>query len=917
MPSKGENVKRMRDDLERINKIAYEMSMEGDEDPDPATHDYIRHIEWEWLPDDLAEQWKKVKKDALKATGDELNDEIDAMKEIVDTYEERKVAPMTARDILRRETGSRKSKVVEHDIEEEKKEEGSGRRRKMPYKLRKAPKRELYWVITKETGEKHSKEPLPKEKAKAQMRALYRAMNLKGGARDANAWLNLSPEAYEKLKDAYPLPPEAKSSYTGYKEWAENKKREQYDQMTATRQKVVKGYKRGTYEEAKAENAKFAEENRKRQEELAAEREANPEAYNFISCPYDENGERSKWGTEQATPEECNRRYMLWESKYDKTSAFFRPIMSGLTKAGDFLVGDVLPTIAPGVGSLVSEAYKTFAPPGSQYHSGSGSKGKGLSLSKPGKKSAKVHPRRMENPTIYPDDAETLKTPMEKRGFPTGTPEYVYPTKKEIKKFIKEDKRKPKLHTILEEDETGGNRPRADTEESTTSAAGATEDVSPEEFARQEARRRRDADMALLSKAFKERSRQPTCREQTRRKRGGALTSRQKKEMREIQEAMNTLSAQMRALLPQGRRKRDLSPDELARYETFQDLFNRLKPRRDELYQMEQAPPDETDDLPPLPRSVEETQEAPRDIEGLPQTTIPKLRGGMMRMKKQGDKYLVVDGDYPDEFVVAEVDTAPEALAIINEHMRIAPYHPFGEVPFEGSRFEDQYLAHPEARALVDRSDIAPGLVEGLPGRAREVPLDIPHTRYEAPEGAYPGTRGRIAELEADARKVAPGRARARNEAHASVAEELPRMGKFDRSVIHANPIGRYPGIMPAEEERLDSEYSFLKAITTDVKNQEEFIKRWRGLVQRAPDLRDVAPYLLPDGRLGAEINSGDPNRTANAFREAKQALSDVARDISHFGFQPEAEFEGDPHGQGKFRGGHILRFAPEAYFME
>lgn len=53
----------------------------------------------------------------------------------------------------------------------------------MPYKLRKAPKRDLYWVVNKETGKKHSNEPLPKEKAQAQMRALYAAENKEGGAK--------------------------------------------------------------------------------------------------------------------------------------------------------------------------------------------------------------------------------------------------------------------------------------------------------------------------------------------------------------------------------------------------------------------------------------------------------------------------------------------------------------------------------------------------------------------------------------------------------------------------------------------------------------------------------------------------------------------------------------------------------------
>jgi len=43
----------------------------------------------------------------------------------------------------------------------------------MPYKLRKAPRRELYWVVTKATGMKHSLEPLTYDHAVAQMKALY------------------------------------------------------------------------------------------------------------------------------------------------------------------------------------------------------------------------------------------------------------------------------------------------------------------------------------------------------------------------------------------------------------------------------------------------------------------------------------------------------------------------------------------------------------------------------------------------------------------------------------------------------------------------------------------------------------------------------------------------------------------------
>jgi hypothetical protein len=47
----------------------------------------------------------------------------------------------------------------------------------MPWKLRKAPNRDLYWVVDI-NEKKYSKEPIPLERAKAQMRALY----MHGGA---------------------------------------------------------------------------------------------------------------------------------------------------------------------------------------------------------------------------------------------------------------------------------------------------------------------------------------------------------------------------------------------------------------------------------------------------------------------------------------------------------------------------------------------------------------------------------------------------------------------------------------------------------------------------------------------------------------------------------------------------------------
>jgi hypothetical protein len=42
----------------------------------------------------------------------------------------------------------------------------------MPYKLRKAPNRDLFWVVNTETGHKHSIEPIPKSRAQRQLNLL-------------------------------------------------------------------------------------------------------------------------------------------------------------------------------------------------------------------------------------------------------------------------------------------------------------------------------------------------------------------------------------------------------------------------------------------------------------------------------------------------------------------------------------------------------------------------------------------------------------------------------------------------------------------------------------------------------------------------------------------------------------------------
>jgi len=71
----------------------------------------------------------------------------------------------------------------------------------MPYDLKKARGKNLYWVITKGTNKKHSKEPLPLEKAIAQMRALYANVpDARGKGLSPSDQLEISKTTYGNAK---------------------------------------------------------------------------------------------------------------------------------------------------------------------------------------------------------------------------------------------------------------------------------------------------------------------------------------------------------------------------------------------------------------------------------------------------------------------------------------------------------------------------------------------------------------------------------------------------------------------------------------------------------------------------------------------------------------------------------------------
>jgi hypothetical protein len=257
----------------------------------------------------------------------------------------------------------------------------SGKGKEVGWRLRKAPRRDLYWVVSKEDGKHHSKDPLPLERAKAQMRALYAAKGrMTGGA-------TLDEKMFQSLVRAIPT----------------------LDQYTAL-QKRSPAFASVPYAQFKQERVDAARQRATK----AAPGEATP-----MRCPADQKydpdkeydlndqicmevpdasvpgGIKLSYGPvrsflpEGADPDpvescqvgknmlgnmprsECDRlraeaqaQRLANEPEYQKV---FRKINEGLTKIADVGV-EAVGSMLPGVGKYVAEAYKTFAPPGSQYY---------------------------------------------------------------------------------------------------------------------------------------------------------------------------------------------------------------------------------------------------------------------------------------------------------------------------------------------------------------------------------------------------------------------------------------------------------------------------------------------------------------------------------------------------------------------
>lgn len=252
----------------------------------------------------------------------------------------------------------------------------------MPYKLVKAPGQNKYWVVAID-GQKKSKEPLPKKRAEAQMRALYAAMrgkeeiyrkyNFKGGAIDTKSdWLNpdlagtpMEKEAWLKVQRAA-LPVFANDAgYAKYlSDWDRIHKQMAYkydpntDKAVKCPPDAVKLQPGQRAEGVLPPGTKYCVE--------------NPDGSISQGTTMSEADLASREQEKERDKEIAKNNKKFADERYyaeHPTSAFFnRDVNGALVKVGDAFA-KVATNIVPGtLGKVVKSAYTNFAPPGSEYH---------------------------------------------------------------------------------------------------------------------------------------------------------------------------------------------------------------------------------------------------------------------------------------------------------------------------------------------------------------------------------------------------------------------------------------------------------------------------------------------------------------------------------------------------------------------
>ena len=262
----------------------------------------------------------------------------------------------------------------------------------MPFKLRKKRNENLYYVVNKLTNKHYSKEALTLDNAKAQMRALYANENKKVSGGYIPTFEEYASErgiplegAYSSVSDgtkstivSYPTD-EIKFDEDKYNQLMKSmKSKEDYERLT--KNKSVKQ----SYEDYVDTFSKVAKERSTTNLGVVARREKDrdldqvrsdlfrqyiteyPDA-EMVLCPIDADGNRVNRDKMETVPKyECKIRHEKnYRVEMDKTG--IGKFTNFLTDVGDFVAENS--SFLPGVGQVVAEVYKNFAPPTSKFYS--------------------------------------------------------------------------------------------------------------------------------------------------------------------------------------------------------------------------------------------------------------------------------------------------------------------------------------------------------------------------------------------------------------------------------------------------------------------------------------------------------------------------------------------------------------------
>lgn len=235
--------------------------------------------------------------------------------------------------------------------------------------MRKVPKKDLYWVVD-DKGKKYSKEGIPKERAKAQIKALYvhTKDEIKGGVN------SLGINGLKTTTEGMPqeviqtLPPDNyENQYNRYRDiydwFVENDPVFKASEEQKRKDRMIP-FDEGMTKEANAfDVSKLFNFDTKEVKRFPFPVEMTPaqkEQYDYLSDALNK---------EPTLLQQRAQKVKEWNDEMRRrANSPFAPIVQGLTDFTDFAVERLAPVI--GIPKVVTEIYKTFAPPTSKFYGG-------------------------------------------------------------------------------------------------------------------------------------------------------------------------------------------------------------------------------------------------------------------------------------------------------------------------------------------------------------------------------------------------------------------------------------------------------------------------------------------------------------------------------------------------------------------